>query len=96
MYTLLIRLKNTSETLSMEARLAVIDDFTQQVLACDYSKEQTKRIVTAGLVGYENMKIAAVEAGGSIHKCAAEGPVERRRKKLVGKSSWFKGSTKPM
>ena len=39
LYTLLIRLKNTSETLSMEARLAVIDEFTQQVLACDYSKE---------------------------------------------------------
>ena len=37
----------TSETLSMEVRLAVIDEFTQQVLACDYSKEQTKRIVTA-------------------------------------------------
>ena len=33
MYTLLIRLKNTSETLSMEARLAVIDEFTEQVLA---------------------------------------------------------------
>ena len=34
------------------------------------------------------------EAGGSIHKGAAEGAVEQRRKKLVGKSSWFKGSPK--
>ena len=92
---LIRRCKNTSEMLSMEARLAMINEFTQQALACDYSKEQTKRIVTAGLIGYENMKIAAVEAGGSIHKCAAEGTVERRRKKLVGKSSWFKGSPKP-
>ena len=50
--------------------------------------------MTAGLVGYENMKIAAEEAGGSIHKGAAEGAVERRRKKLVGKATWFKGSSK--
>ena len=64
------------------------------VLACNYSKEQTKKIVTARLVGYENMKTDAEEAGGSIHKGAAEGAVERRRKKLVGKSSWFKGSSK--
>ena len=92
---LIRRCKNTSEMLSIQARLAVIDQFTQQVLACGYSKEQTRRIVTAGLVGYENMKIAAEEAGGSIHKCAAEGAVERRRKKLIGKASWFKGSSKP-
>ena len=91
---LIRRCKNTSEMLPVEERLAVIDRFTEQVLACNYSKEQAKKIVIAGLVGYENMKIAAEKAGGSIHKGAAEGAVERRLKKLVGKSSWFKGSSK--
>ena len=50
--------------------------------------------MTAGLTGYENMKQAAQESGSGIHKGAAEGAVERRRKKLVGKSSWFKSSPK--
>ena len=50
--------------------------------------------MTAGLTGYENMKQAAQESGSGIHKGAAEGAVERRRKKLSGKSSWFKSSPK--
>ena len=50
--------------------------------------------MTAGLTGYENMKQAAQESGSGIHKGAAEGAVERRRKKLVSKSSWFEGSPK--
>ena len=80
----------------MEVRLAVIDQFTEQVLACHSSRDQTKKIVTAGLTGYENMKLAAEKSGSGIHKGAAESAVERRRKKLVGKSSWFKGSKKPV
>ena len=91
---LIRRCKNTSELLSMEERLAVIDQFTEQVLACNYSRDQTKKIVSAGLIGYENMKLAANKSGSGIHKGAAEGAVERRRKKLVGKSSWFKSSPK--
>ena len=50
--------------------------------------------MTAGLTGYENMKLAAEKSGSGIHKGAAEGAVERRRKKLIGKSSWFKSSPK--
>ena len=40
------------------------------------------------------MKRAAEESDSGIHKGAAEGAVERRRKKLVGKSSWFKSPPK--
>ena len=78
---LIRRCKNTSELLPVEVRLAVIDQFAEQVLACNYSREQTKKIVTAGLTGYENMKLAAQKSGSGIHKGAAEGAVERRRMK---------------
>ena len=47
-----------------------------------YSKEQTARIVTAGLVGYENMKAEAEKKSSGLHKSASEGAVERRRKKF--------------
>ena len=91
---LIRRMKNTSEFLSLGERLAVIEQFTEQVLKSGYSREQTVKIVTAGLVGYENMKVTAEKSGCGLHKNAAEGAVERRRKKLIGKSSWFKSAPK--
>ena len=78
----------------MEERLAVIDQFTEQVLACNYSRDQTKKIVSTGMIGYKNMKLAAHKTGSGIRKGAAEGALERWRKKLVRKSSWFKSSPK--
>ena len=80
--------------LGLDERLAVIEQFTEQVLMSGYSREQTVKIVTAGLVGYENMKVTAEKSGCGLHKNAAEGAVERRRKKLIGKSSWFKSAPK--
>ena len=50
--------------------------------------------MTAGLLGYKNMKLVAKKSGMGIHKSAAEGAVARKRKKLVGKSSWFKNPPK--
>ena len=90
---LIRRMKNTSEFLSLGERLAVIEQFTEQVLKSGYSREQTVRIVTAGLVGYEN-KVMAKKLGCGLHKNAAEGAIERRRTKLIGKSSWFKSAPK--
>ena len=53
-----------------------------------------KKIIMAGLNGYENMKYAAMKRGEDIHKSAASGAIARRRAKLVGKSSWFKAAPK--
>ena len=50
--------------------------------------------MTAGLLGYENIKLEAVKSGKGIHKSAAEGAVARRRNRLVGRSSWFKNPPK--
>ena len=56
--------------------------------------QHVHKIVTAGLLGYENIKLVAEKSGKGIHSSAAEGAVARRRKKLVGKSSWFKNPPK--
>ena len=59
-----------------------------------YGCDQVDKIVTAGLLGYENIKLGAEKSGKGIHSSVAEGAVTRRRKKLVGKSSWFKNPPK--
>ena len=78
----------------MESRIVVIDDFSRQLISSGWGRDQVYKIVTAGLLGYENIKLGAEKLGKGIHSSAAEGAVARRRKKLVGKSSWFKNPPK--
>ena len=91
---LIRRMKCTSELLPMESRIVVIDEFCRQLISSGWGRDQVDKIVTAGLLGYENIKLEAKKSGMGIHKSAAEGAVARRRKKLVGKSSWFKNPPK--
>ena len=91
---LIRRMKNTSEDVSMETRMAVINEYNQQLTMSGWGEELRRRIIEAGLVGYENMKRKAAENKTSVHRSAAEGAAERRRKKLTGKSNWFKSAPK--
>ena len=91
---LIRRMKCTRERLPMESRIVVIDDFSRQLISSGWGQDQVYKIVTAGLLGYENIKLGAEKLGKGIHSSAAEGAVARRRKKLVGNSSWFKNPPK--
>ena len=46
-----------------------------------YGKLQARKIITAGLTGYENMKATARRRGVEIHQSAAQGAIQRRRDK---------------
>ena len=87
-------MKDTSEDVNMETRMAVIKEYNQQLTMSVWGEELRRRIIEAGLVGYENMKKKAAENKTSVHRSAAEGAAERRRKKLTGKSNWFKSAPK--
>ena len=41
------------------------------------------------ITGYENMKASAKRRGVEIQQSAAQGAIQRRRARLVGKSSWL-------
>ena len=50
---------------------------------------EQRKIVIAGLTGYEN-KLRKVKSNGTnLHRSAAEGQNSRIRKKLLGKQEWF-------
>ena len=78
----------------MEQRLAVINEFDQQLTMSGWGEDLRRRIIEAGLIGYENMKRRAAENKTSVHLSAAAGAAERRRKKLTGKANWFKSAPK--
>ena len=51
--------------------------------------EQTRKIIIAGLKGYENLLKKAERGQTRIHRPAADGLAARKRKKLLGKGNWF-------
>ena len=73
----------------MKERIAIIDEYSEQLLASGYSQKQTKSIIEAGLLGYEKLVKRAEKGKAVLHRSAAEGAGERKRKKLLRKGNWF-------
>ena len=84
------RLTNTSEDVEDSVRIDIVDTFSSQLKASGYSHEQNVKIVKAGLTGYENLLKKCKLGKAKMHRLASEGFESRRRKKLLGKSNWFK------
>ena len=56
-----------------------------------YDERMRKRILVAGVLGYTRMDKNVEEGISRINRPRWVGAVERRYKKIGGKSSWFKG-----
>ena len=55
--------------------------------------EQDRGIVVSGLKGYEKKLEDSKRPGGrKLHQGAGDSEGERRKKKLMGKSNWFRNS----
>ena len=84
------RMKNTCEDLPDSDRIQIIDEYSSQLEASGYSAAQTRKIVTAGLTGYQGL-VEKVSKGETVmHRSAAEGFTSRKRKKLLSPGNWFK------
>ena len=84
------RMLNTSETVNIEERIKVVNQFSYQLRLSGYSAEQSRDIVKAGLTGYENLLERSKKEKKNLHRSAEEGQEERRKKKVLAKGNWFK------
>ena len=84
------RMKTTSQDLSMDRRIDIIDEYAAKLTRSGYSRIQTTKIIVAGLRGFERALKRHREGKTKLHRSAAEGAVKRNRKKLLDKSTWFK------
>ena len=86
------RLMNTLEELPDSMRAEVIDRYGIKLLTSGYLKDQARRIVANGVKGYARKKERRkrVGRGQRIHLTSEESHGSRMKKKLVGKSSWYK------
>ena len=67
--------KNTSELVDIATRAELIDTFYERLQLSGYSHDQSVRIITSGLTGYERIRSKAARVGGNINRSAAEGVV---------------------
>ena len=86
---------NTSELLSIEMRLEVLDNMTQKMVNSGYSKDYIRKVVVAGLKGYEKRLTLSKLAEGDpkfapLHQPASYKRNGRAKAKALQKKRWFK------
>ena len=68
-----------------------MDEYAQKLLNSGYTIEVTRKIIVAGLKGYEKKLMNSKKPGGKkLLRSAIESYKGRTRKKLLGKTEWFK------
>ena len=75
------RMSNTWGEGMDEVRTLVIDNYAVKILTSGYSVEQTRKIILSGLRGYE----------AKVRRTSEDSGTSRAKKKILGKSTWFKG-----
>ena len=86
------RLLNTRAELRNSYREGVVDGYGVKIFTSGYSLEQARRILLTGMKGYITKKRVRLSNGGRrIHRTSGESSHVRRKKKMLGKTSWYKG-----
>jgi hypothetical protein len=88
------RMQNTSEQLPMSERLEVLENLTQKLANSGYRLAQTRRILIGGLSSYEKRLKQSMRSGEDghrpLHESAKGSFATRNKRKLLGKSTWYK------
>ena len=92
------RMLNVSEMLPVSERIEVLDKFSQRMSNSGYPLDQIRRTVIGGLSGYEKkVRQSQMERGKGwrqLHERAQASAGSRWKKKLLGKSTWYKEKEK--
>ena len=86
------RLLNTHEKAGKVAQEIALDQYAQKLMNSGYPREETIRIIVAGLKGFERKVSNCKKAGKKIYRTSKESSASRARKKLLGNANWFRTS----
>ena len=68
-----------------------MDKYAVKLLTSGFSLEQTRRVLLSGIRGYEAKVKRREDKMAPLYRTAEESGVTRTKKKLLCKSTWFKG-----
>ena len=74
----------------MQERLTIINQYTQQLKTSGYSWARAREIIVCGLLGLERKRERRRRNGEKFHRKAASTLAGRYRKKLTGKTDWYR------
>ena len=84
------RLASTDGRQERKVICAVIDQYAQKLLTSGYNLEQVRRIILNGIRGWERRKARAEAEGRKVYRTGKESAQDRYRKKILGKTEWFR------
>ena len=91
---LIRRMVNTSEKVSMDKRLEIVDNYAQKMINSEYSLDLTRQTIVGGLKGYERLLSLSKDLGHPkwkpLHLAAKWNPRNRRIAKQLAKTNWYK------
>ena len=89
------RMINTSEGVSIEKRIGIVDDYAQKLINSEYNIDETRNVIIAGLRGYERLLSLSLDRKNPrwkpLHMAGSWNSRNRRMAKLRAKDNWFKG-----
>ena len=88
------RMLNTSEMVSQVHRNDIIEKYAKKLERSGYSKVQRRRIIEAGLKGYQAKVEKSEKTGIELHRAAKSTIAARYKKKLLDKTNWFRKERK--
>ena len=70
--------------------MKLVDEFTRELKNSGYTRRRAREIVVCGLLGVERKKLRRERQGQKFHRRGKSTFTERTKKKLIGKTAWFK------
>ena len=83
------RLLNTSQDMGVGEFRKVVDQYGQKLLNSGYDLDHTRKILIAGIKGYEGKIARCGQEGRKLRRTAKDSQGARYKKRLLGKTTWF-------
>ena len=91
---LIRRMSNVRGNTGQNEKNRVINQYTKQLKNSGYTRAKVREIIVCGLLGLVRKEKRRMRQGEYFHRKASKTLVGRYKKKLTGKSSWFKTKNK--
>ena len=88
------RMKNMSLSLPVSARVEVLNRMMIKMKDSGYSQDQRLDVLHAGTLGFCRMMVRQRTMGRRINRPRKEGQEERRDRKILGDTQWFRHKSK--
>ena len=86
------RLRNTSRHLPWELKADILSEFSHKLMLSGYDEKFRLDIIKSAVTGYERQVERADNGGTPLYRARTYQEGERRKKKLLTKTSWYRPS----